>query len=117
MKYPRKYKEEEVFILVPFETRKNIWRPASLSKNGILKVDGSADHHTPESCQICCSAHNRRVGYDDIKVKKIIKHYSNEQEEGRGAEKGKEPKKSKAAKRVKKGKKGKKGKKTKNNKN
>tara|TARA_B100000953_G_scaffold300250_1_gene304413 strand:+ start:7920 stop:8294 length:375 start_codon:yes stop_codon:yes gene_type:complete len=63
---------------------------------------GLADHHTFESCWICCRAYNNRVGYSDKEILKIIKLIEDEQEEKREkAEKGK-------SKKAKKGKKGKK---------
>lgn len=53
------------------------WRCGEINKDGTVnQITGIADHHTEQSCWICCDAHNQRVGYSKKKVKKMLKKWA-----------------------------------------
>ena len=91
VKYPKTYKKEKDYIKIPILSNGK-FSSFILFKNGELKKESFAEHHTKESCWICCRAYNNRIGYSEKEVSKIIKKYF---KNGKGKEEEKKQKKTK----------------------
>lgn len=101
LKYPIKFQNQQEYINVPVFTE-NTWWCAKLEKDGTTTKSGFAGHLTEASCQICCTAHNKRIGCSDKDVKKLIREYHGQKEsKGKKSKKGKKAKETKKVKKIK----------------
>jgi hypothetical protein len=91
MKYPKKYKGKKTELEFPLKDPiSGFWYINILFKDGSTKKTGLSHYEEEEHCWRPCLAFNKRIGYSEKKVKKIIeKIYHGQKEKNKKVQKRK----------------------------